>query len=395
MNERVVVLGAGAGGTMLANRLDRSLAAAVEVTVVDRSPTHRYQPALYLDPFGYLDLDAHERDVRQYLRRDVGFREATVIGVDPTTRTVRTDEETLPYDRLVVALGHALDHEAVDGLTVAPGDDVYPFYDPAAARAFGTALTAVVDDDHTAPVRLVVSEPDTPVSCGGAALKLAMLAEDYLTDRGVACEAVVAGPDAHVFGSGRKARYDALVSDLLADRAVRYVGDFETADVDRDAGLVRAADGRTLEYDLYAPVSPQRCPSVLTDRSPLTTDRREREYVDVDPETLRHERHERVYALGDCTDLPTSKTAAAARKQAAVLARNLVVDITDRGTDAAYGGFAACPLLTERGRAVLAMYDYDGPVAPAVESRLAWHADVDVVPRLYWSVWLRGYALGV
>lgn len=68
MTERVVVLGAGGGGTMLANCLDRKLAAAVDVTVVDRSPTHRYQPALYLDPFDYLNLDTHERDVRQYLR---------------------------------------------------------------------------------------------------------------------------------------------------------------------------------------------------------------------------------------------------------------------------------------------------------------------------------------
>lgn len=198
-----------------------------------------------------------------------------MTGVDPAAREVRTDEGPLSYDHLVVALGHALDHDAVDGLSVAP-DDVYPFYDPAAARALGDGLESVVDGAIEEPVRLVVTEPDTPVSCGGAALKLAMLTEDYLSDCGVACDAVVAGPDTTVFGTGRKARYDTLVSRLFENRSVRYVSEFETVEVDREAGRVRAADGRTLEFDLCAPVSPQRCPPVLTEHSPLTADRRGR-----------------------------------------------------------------------------------------------------------------------
>ena len=429
MTERVVVLGAGAGGTMAANRLDRQLAGLGEVVVVDRDPVHRYQPAYYLHPFDHLNLDDHSRDVRPYLRDGVSFVEATVTGVDPRARTVETDAGSVEYDRLVVALGHAVAEERV------PWEDepgVHPFYRPEGARGLAAALERVVHgatDDEEAltpasssrdgvatdgagvglaeseperasaptagePLRVVVTTPESTVSCGGSPLKTALLTEDYLTEADVPCEVAVTTPGDAAFGTGRKARYDDLVAAVM-DGRVEHVPNFVVADV--TDGAVVGTDGRSLPYDLCAPVSPQRCPRALTDGSPLTTAvaGEPGEYVATDAASLRHREFDRVYALGDCTDLPTSKTAAAARKQAAVLTDNLTADVTGRDREARYGGFAACPLLTEAGKAVVATYDYDGATAPAVESRLGWLADVHVLPRLYWGVWLRGYLLGV
>ncbi|MFB6117062.1 NAD(P)/FAD-dependent oxidoreductase [Halosegnis sp.] len=414
MSERVVVLGAGAGGTMVANRLDCELGGLGEVVVVDAEPTHRYQPACYLAPFDCLSLDEHARDVREYLRADVQFLEATVTGITPADQTVQLSVGSLGYDRLVVALGHEL--------YATPGREqphVYPFYRAAAARALDRTLDrlvahhgdgdpnrvptpardAVATDGGAAaaslptanaadPLRVVVTEPDTPVSCGGAPAKVALLAEDYLSDHSVPCSVTVAGPDERPFGDDHKERYDRRLADIFAERGVDYVPNFVPSEVRN--GAVVGANGRRLPYDLYLPVSPQRCPRVLTDRSPLTEDG----YVAVDAATLRHREHDHVYGIGDCTDLPTSKTAAAARKQAAALADNLTADVTGRAYEATYDGFAACPLLTERGKAMLAAYNYDGAMTPAVESRLGWLADVELIPRLYWGVWLRGYLLG-
>lgn len=415
MTERVIVLGGGAGGTMVANRLDRELGGLAEVVVLDRTPTHRYQPAFYLHPFGHADIDSHTRDVREYLRADVRFCEATVTGIDPDERTVATEGGYIEYDRLVVALGH----ETVAG-PWAGEPHVYPFYRPEGARALGETLDALVERANgadaeppvaadggvattgteptlptpttTRPLRVVVTEPEGSVSCGGAPAKAALLAEDYLADHGVPCDVTLAGPDDHVFGTGKKARYDAELADVFAARGVRYEGGFVVDEVaDR---RIESEDGRTLAYDLYLPVSPQRCPTVLTDESPLTA-ASEEGYVAVDRETMRHRTHDRVYALGDCTDAPTSKTAAAARKQAAALADNLTADVAGRAYESHYDGFAACPLLTQEGKAILAGYDYDGAMFPAVESRVGWLADVEAIPRLYWQVWLRGYLLGV
>lgn len=371
---------------MLANRLDRDFDG--EVVVVDRDPTHRYQPALYLHPVDVLDLDAHERDVRGYLRDGVAFVEATVTGVTPDERRVDLRHGSLDYDRLVVALGHAL----VDDPPWSGAADAYPFYRPEAARALGDRLDRVAAAGGS--VRVVVTEPPTAVSCGGAPVKTALLLQDYLTDHGVDADVALTTPGERVFGSGRKARYDAALESTMTDRVEHVPGFVPERAGD---GALTARDGRTVEYDLLVPVSRQRCPPALVEESPLTAtgDGADGEYVAVDPETLRHRDHDRVYALGDCTDVPTSKTAAAARKQAAVVATNLVADATGDGAEATYGGFAACPLLTGRGTAVLAAYDYDGPLVPAVESRLGWFADVRVLPYLYWRVWLRGRLLGV
>lgn len=401
MSERVVVLGAGAGGTMVANRLDRELGGFADIVVVDRTPTHHYQPAFYLHPFGHADIDDHSRDVRDYLRDDVTFREATVTGIDPDDRTVATSQDTLAYDRLVVALGHETGEGPWAGVP-----HVYPFYQPEGARALRETLVQLVEGDTVTgeaepnlptptlnrPLRVVVTEPEGPVSCGGAPAKAALLADDYLSEHDIPCEVTLAGPDDHVFGTGKKARYDAALTEIFAERGVGYEEEFTVADV--SDGRIESDDGRTLAYDLFLPVSPQRCPAVLTDHSPLTG-ASEDGYVAVDPETMRHREYDRVYALGDCTDVPTSKTAAAARTQAAALADNLTADATNREYEATYDGFAACPLLTEEGEAILAAYDYDGAIFPAVESRLSWLADVEAIPRLYWQVWLRGYLLGV
>lgn len=392
MAESVVVLGAGAGGAMVANRLDRGLGGRGDVVAIDRSPTHRYRPAQYLGPVDVLEPDRHERDVREYLRDGVRFRAATVTGVDPAARAVRTVDGTVAYDRLVVALGHAIDDDRA--AWSAGTSDVYPYYRPGAARGLDAALDEARTGDRETPLRVVVTTPRGAISCGGAPVKTALLIEDYLTDHGVDCEVTLTTPGEPVFGTGRKARYEERLTRVLAGR-VDHVAGFVVAAV--EGGTVAASDGRTLEYDLCAPTSPQRCPRALTEGSPLTApvDGEDGEYVAVDPETLRHREFDRVYALGDCTDVPTSKTAAAARKQAAVLADNLAADVTGGSGAAAYDGFAACPILTERGKAILATYDYEGATAPAIPSRLGWVADVHVLPRLYWGVWLRGYLLGI
>jgi sulfide:quinone oxidoreductase len=345
-----------------------------------------------------MDLDAQSRDAPEVCRADVTFRQGTVTGVDPRHDCVDLADGTLPYDRLVVALGHETAPETVRGMAegwhrtrdaTTPATDpdtpaVYPFYDAAPAAALGDALDAVGDGD-----RLLVTVPDTPVSCGGAPLKLVMLAADAFDRRGVDAEVVLARPDEHLFGDGEKAPYDERLREEWEERDLALVNEFDVARVRHRRKHVEAADGRTLDYDVYAPVPPQRPPEPLRD-GPLTAGGSDG-YVTVDPRTLRHERFDGVYALGDCTDIPTSKTAAAARKQAGVVADNLTADATDTAYEATYDGFAACPLLTRRGKAVMALYDYDGPLAPAVESRLSWLLDVHAIPAAYWHLWLRGY----
>jgi sulfide:quinone oxidoreductase len=380
----VLVLGAGAGGTMTANILRRRLDA--DVTVVDKTRTHHYQPSYYLVPFGYMDLDDQRRDSRDLLHDDVAFVEDTVTGIDPEERTVSGEAGDYAYDVLVVAVGNARQPDAVPGMLDGwnETDSVYPFYHPSAADALGDAV-----DDFDGG-RFLVTVPDTPIKCGGAPLKLTMLMDEYLRKRGVRddAEVVMTKPGADVFGTGPKAPYQTVVQDIWDDRDITFVPNFTVNQIDHENQVVHSAEGDELAYDLYAPVPPQYGHEFLVERSPLTDGG---EYVSVDDHTLQHETYPDVFAVGDCADVPTSRTASAARKQSHVVADNVERYLDDRALDDAYDGYTACPILTEKGKAMLAEFDYEESISAPVVSRLNWILDVNVIPSLYWNVWMRGY----
>jgi sulfide:quinone oxidoreductase len=380
----VLVLGAGTGGTMTANVLRRRLDA--EVTVVDKSHDHHYQPSYYLIPFGYMDLPDQVRDARRLLHDDVRFVRDTVTGVDPTDRTVVGERDRYDYDVLIVAVGNARRPDRVPGMLEGWNrtDSVYPFYHPSAATALREAVDAFDEG------RFLVSVPNTPIKCGGAPLKLAMLMDEYLREQGRRddTEVVMTKPGADVFGTGPKAPYQRRIEEIWADRDIEFVPNFEVAEVDYEAQAIRSTDGDRLSYDLYAPVPPQHGHEFLVESSPLTGGG---EYVAVDDHTLQHGTYPAVFAVGDCADVPTSRTASAARKQSHVVVDNVERHLADRPLRPDYDGYTACPLLVKRGKAMIAEFDYESSISAPVVSRLNWILDVNVIPSLYWNVWMRGY----
>lgn len=387
--EQIVVLGAGVGGTMTANmlrrRLDRSEA---EITVVDKSRKHAYQPSFYLLPFGYMEPADQFRDVDDLLGSDIEFVQAEITGVDPASKTVELADEALSYDYLVVALGHRLAPEETPGMLEGWEETaaVYPFYHFEAAMELRDALESF--DGGT----FVVSVPDTSIKCGGAPLKMTMLAEDYFRRREIRDDVEVVmtkGSDA-VFGVSP---YREKLEEIWTERDIEAKLNFTVEEIDHEAQIIHATDGATQEYDLYAPVPPQYGQPALTDNSPLTDGDEEHggEYVTVDEHTLQHTEYEDVFALGDGCNTPNAKTAAAARKQSHVVLENLTAHMDGRPQTAEYEGYAACPLLTKKGKAMVAEFDYENSISAPVESRLNWIMDVNILPSFYWNTWLRGY----
>ncbi|QDX39468.1 NAD(P)/FAD-dependent oxidoreductase [Salarchaeum sp. JOR-1] len=381
--EHIVVLGAGVGGTMTANMLRRRLdRTEAEITVVDKSTEHAYQPSFYLLPFEYMEPEDQFRDVDGLLRSGVDFAHDEVTGVDPEEKTVALGDGTLSYDYLVVALGHRLAPETTPGMLEGweETDAVYPFYDFEAAMGLRDALADFEEGTF------VVSVPETSIKCGGAPLKMTMLAEDYFRRQGVRDDVEVVmtkGSDA-VFGVSP---YREKLEEIWAERDIQANLGFEVDEIDHEAQVIHSTDGDTQEYDLYAPVPPQYGQPALTENSPLT----DGEYVTVDKHTLQHTEYPDVFALGDGADTPNAKTAAAARKQSHVVLDNLTAHIEGGRLTAEYDGYAACPLLTKKGKAMVAEFDYEESISAPVESRMNWIMDVNVLPSVYWNTWLRGY----
>ncbi|MFD1563933.1 NAD(P)/FAD-dependent oxidoreductase [Haloarchaeobius amylolyticus] len=387
--DHIVVLGAGVGGTMTANmlrrRLDRSDA---EISIVDKSTEHAYQPSFYLLPFEYMEPEDQFRDIRGLLRDGIEFVHSAVTGVDPDAKTVALEDGELSYDYLVVALGHRLAPETTPGMLEGweETDSVYPFYHFDAAMELRDALKDF--DGGT----FVVSVPDTSIKCGGAPLKMTMLAEDYFRRQGIRDDVDVVmtkGSDA-VFGVSP---YREKLEEIWADRDIEAKLNFTVDEIDHEAQVIHSEEGDTQEYDLYAPVPPQYGQPALTDNSPLTEADKENdgEYVAVDEHTLQHVEYEDVFALGDGCSTPNAKTAAAARKQAHVVLDNLTAHMEDKRQTATYKGYAACPLLTKKGKAMVAEFDYEESISAPVESRMNWIMDVNILPSFYWDSWLRGY----
>jgi len=387
--DHIVVLGAGVGGTMTANmlrrRLDRSEA---EISIVDKSTEHAYQPSFYLLPFEYMEPEDQFRDIRGLLGDGIDFVHSAVTGVDADTKTVALEDGELSYDYLVVALGHRLAPETTPGMLEGweETDSVYPFYHFEAAMQLRDALKDF--DGGT----FVVSVPDTSIKCGGAPLKMTMLAEDYFRRQGIRDDVEVVmtkGSDA-VFGVSP---YREKLEEIWADRDIEAKLNFTVDEIDHEAQVIHSVDGDTQEYDLYAPVPPQYGQEALTENSPLTEADTENdgEYVAVDEHTLQHVEYEDVFALGDGCSTPNAKTAAAARKQAHVVLDNLTAHMEGKRQTAKYKGYAACPLLTKKGKAMVAEFDYENSISAPVESRMNWIMDVNILPSFYWDSWLRGY----
>ena len=181
MSGRVVILGAGTGGTLAANRLQRHFGGDVQITVVDHDDRHLYQPGLLFVPFGLADPGAIVRSRSAQLHPDIDFRLAEVDSVDGVAGEVHLGDATvLGYDVLVIATGAALLPDETEGL-VGPGwgERVFTFYTLEGASALRAAL-ARFDGG-----RLVVNLVDMPIKCPVAPLEFCFLADWYLRGRGV------------------------------------------------------------------------------------------------------------------------------------------------------------------------------------------------------------------
>ncbi|MCO8243518.1 FAD-dependent oxidoreductase [Haladaptatus sp. AB643] len=383
---KIVVLGAGTGGAMTANILRRKLGTDADITVIDKSTKHMYQPSFYLIPFGYLEAEEQSRDIRELFENGVKFVQDEVTGVDPDEKVVECSEGDFEYDYLVVATGHRLAPEAIPGLLEGweETDSVYPFYHYEAAMAMREAFEDF--DGGT----FVVTQPDTPIKCPGAPLKMTMLAEDFARRKGIReeTEFIMTRNADHHFGVQP---YRDKLYELWDDRDIQFEANFSVEEIDPDERVVRSADGRVIEYDLLAPVTPQYGQTAITEGSPLTEGSESGEYVTIDERTLQHTEYDDVFALGDCENAPHSKTAAAARKEAHVAADNIEALIEGRAPRTEYSGYAACPLLTRKGKAMMAEFDYEESISAPVESKMNWILDVNVLPSVYWNLWLHGY----
>ena len=355
--KQIVILGGGTGGTMTANRLRRRFEMdEAEIHVVDRDDRHVYQPGLLFVPFGLAQVEEIVRSRRRQLRNGVVFHENEVESVALDKDAVLLDDgTTLPYDVLVVATGVRLQPEESEGLT-GPGwnERVFTFYSPEGAEALREAL------ERFDGGRLLVNLVDMPIKCPVAPLEFAFLADWYLRERGIRneVELVYATP---LDGAFTKPIASEHLAGLLVQKGVELVTEFNAGEVDGVGGKLTSYDGRELDFELLVTV-PLHGGAPYVERSPGLGDALG--FVPTDKHTLQASAKPNVFALGDATDLPTSKAGSVTHFEAEVLAENVARYLADQELDRGYDGHANCFIETGFNKALLIDFNYQTEPLP-------------------------------
>ncbi|MGE5291425.1 MAG: NAD(P)/FAD-dependent oxidoreductase [Micromonosporaceae bacterium] len=352
MRRRIVILGAGTGGTLMANRLRRSLdERTAEIVVIDQDDDHLYQPGLLLLPFGMARADRLVKPRHRQLRPGIAFRRGSIESVALDRDEVRlSDGATVSYDVLIVASGTTLLPEETEGLT-GPGwmEKVFTFYDLEGARALKQAL-ARFDGG-----RLAVNVVDMPIKCPVAPIEFSFLADWYFRKRGIRdkVEITLVTP---LDGAFTKPVCNRELSGLLTAKGIGLVTEFNTGEVDGQAGRLVSFDGREVGFDLGV-VVPLHGGAPYVGRSPGLGD--ELGFVPTDERTLQSKARPNVFVIGDAADIPTSKAGSVAHFEGEVLTRNIERFMAGEPLDATFDGHTNCFIESGFGKALLIDFNYD------------------------------------
>jgi sulfide:quinone oxidoreductase len=391
----VLILGGGTAGLTVASQLAARIGGR-HLAVVEPSAVHYYQPLWTLVGGGIFRREESARQEAGLIPDGVTWIQDSATAVDPERHSVATQNSgTLTYSFLVVAPGVVLQWSKIPGLAESvgkPGTGVVSNYSYETVESTWDAIRTF--RGGTA----LFTEPLTPVKCGGAPQKIMYLAEETFRANGVR------GKSRVLFMNAKPALFTApyyvpALEGVIARRGMEvqlgqelvglHPGVHEA--VFRD---VKAGTERIVPYDMIH-VTPPMAPPDFVRTGPLAN---KDGWVEVNKHTLQHVRYPDVFALGDASNLPTSKTGAAIRKQAPVVVDNLLAARAGQPLTAHYDGYTSCPVVTGRGTLIMAEFNYDKepvetfPVDQREERYSMYALKAHVLPRLYWHGMLRGRA---
>jgi sulfide:quinone oxidoreductase len=394
MSTRITIIGAGTGGTLTANRLRREYGDDAEITVIDTEGDHVYQPGLLFVPFGMADPENIVRPRSSQIHDGIRFLPGSVDRVDIESDTVHLEDGTeVPYDVLVIASGARLLPEETEGLT-GPGwgERVFSFYEMGDATRLRDAL-AEFDGG-----RVVVNPIEMPVKCPVAPLEFCFLLDWFLHKQGLREKSSITYVTP-LDGAFTKPVASKELGDLLEKKGIALETEFATGEVDGKGGRLVSWDEREVPFDLLVAI-PVHGGAEFVSRSPGLGD--DLGYVKTDAHTLQSAAAPNVFAIGDATNLPTSKAGSVTHFEGETLVANIERFLKGEDLEGSFDGHANCFIETGFHKALLIDFNYEveplpgrypagraGPLPLLRESRLNHMAKLAFQP-FYWHALLPG-----
>jgi sulfide:quinone oxidoreductase len=391
--KRLVILGAGTGGTLAANRLRKKFKAdRLRIDIVDQNNQHVYQPGLLFVPFGLAEPDEIVRKRDRQLHKGINYHQSAIDSVDIEADSVTLEDgTTLDYDVLLVATGARLQPEETEGLT-GPGwmESVFTFYDMEGA----TALAEKLDEFESGHV--VINVVDMPIKCPVAPLEFAFLADWYFTEKGVRDDVTITYVTP-LDGAFTKPTASATLSTLLEEKGIELVTEFNTGEVDGEARKLIGFDGREIDFDI-AVVIPLHGGAAYVENSPGLGD--ELGFIPTDNATLQSQVKPNIFVVGDAADLPASKAGSVTHFEGEVLVENMEAFLKGEPVEHTFDGHANCFIETGFSKALLIDFNYEnepvtghypGPIGlPLLKESRVNHLGKLMFQSFYWHGLLPG-----
>ncbi|MBB4816229.1 MULTISPECIES: FAD/NAD(P)-binding oxidoreductase [Pseudomonas] len=390
----IVVIGGGSAGIgLLASLLKRD--PDLNITLIEPSDYHCYQPAWTLVGGGAYDLKKTRRPLADVLPNGVTWVQAAVTEVLPDSQSLVLDNgQRVTWNNLIVCPGLRLAWEKIEGL-----QDTLGQHGVTSNYSYEHAAYTWQQVKQLKAGKALFTQPAMPIKCAGAPQKAMYLSCDHWLKQGhlqnIGVEFNLAG--AALFGVATFVpplmKYVEKYNARLAFNAnlVKVDGParkawFEVNDAEGNVTLVEKT------FDLLHVVPPQLAPEFIR-HSPLAD---AAGWCDVHPHSLQHQRYAPIFGLGDVCGTSNAKTAAAVRKQIVVVAENLLALRKQAPLPLKYDGYGSCPLTVEKGKVVLAEFGYGGKLLPTFAldptqaRRSMWWLKATLLPWFYWNGMLKG-----
>ena len=347
--KKLVILGAGTAGTMMANHLVKKLPNKTwDITIVDQYKTHYYQPGFLFLPFDIYTEDQVKKVGKKFIPKGVNYVQKKIEQIFPEENKVQLEDETLQYDILIVATGCKIAPQETEGMQGKNWHkSVFDFYTYEGSLALRNKLRDWKGG------KMVVHFTEMPIKCPVAPLEFVFLADSYFTKKGMRdkVELTYVTP---LGGAFTKPKATAALSYLLKEKNIKVVTDFNIESVDNDTNQIIDFGERKVDFDLLVTV-PTNMGDEVIERSGMGD---ELNFVPTHHNTLQSLDHENVFVIGDATNVPASKAGSVAHFASETLTDNILLYIDGKPLKEEFDGHANCFIETGNNKALLIDFNY-------------------------------------
>lgn len=392
--KKLLILGAGTAGTMMANKMKKALDVEEwKITIVDQHKTHYYQPGFLFIPFGIYNKQDVIKPKYDFFPTgiEVVFSEIDKV-IGDENRVLLKGGKQLNYDFLIIATGTQTYPEETPGLKDKLWyKDIFDFYTIEGAVALQKHLK------YWEGGKLVMCISELPYKCPVAPIEFVCLAEAFFAQKGIRDKVDITYVTP-MSGAFTKPVASKMLGDLLEDKNIKVIPDFYLEKVDNENKKLISYDDKEIDFDLLT-IVPVNMGNEMIERSGLGDDMN---FIPTNKETLQSKKYENIFVLGDAADLPTSKAGSVAHFAAEILFDNLMSAMEGRPLKAKFDGHANCYIETGYGKGALIDFNYDteplpgtfplpgiGPFGLLKNTKINHYGKV-IFRWIYWHILLRG-----